>query len=506
MFRRRCFSIVMPVLAAVLAVSVAQAEGPVPGDVFKELKWIANGGCAGAWRIASDACANLYFPGQNSAGQNYSFPGEIDKTDATKVEVSVQKVMCHDGTTGFQVQMNNSGTWHDLGYGDGSTIPGDTYQYMTYPAIEIPLSEINDGTNQIKMQVSAGSGWCPQNLVYGGTLRAYYPQGTGSHPTGSITAPANNAEITTTSVDLEVSVEGDVAQVDYIYNGYGVNWEGEGNYEQWHYHMYAGEIMHHIGTAEGAPWSVTWNTEWVPSQPDGTVEVCARIVGTNGMVYMTDAITLYLQRTGHSAEIGEPTGTPAAWVTRSGGKSVNFTLEGDPSNGTAAMVCWSSWGDLCGGGNVNGTGFGCGSDLGGYNNRFHEADLDPGALNNGSNTLTIDGGGHHGMEVNWPGPMVVVQYSTDDPPVSVRAAKPEFAVRREEQIATVRNVNARSFSVDVAASGSHGVRVVNATGRVMAARQGANPQSHTFEGLAGGVYFVRVVSTGGTRTSTVTIE
>jgi len=490
MFSNKFLFYILPVF---LLVFNFNARGnPEPGDVFKELVWVANGGCAGAVRIASDACAATYFPGQNSANQNFTFPGTISKDGAIKAEVSIQKVMCHDGTTGFELQMNNSGNWHALGYGEGSTIPNDSYQYMIYPSIEIPLDEIAEGENVIKFRVSASSGWCPQNLVYGGTLRVYYPAGSVEHPTGAISC--GSGAVIGMSAELSADVTGNVDRVDFIYKGLGVNWEGEGNYTQWHYHFFKGDIMHHIGSATSSPWNVTWNTEWVPTQPEGKLEVCARLVGSNGMVCMTDAIALFLQRTGHSVEIGQPYNVPAAWVTRSGAKSENFDLSGNTGNAKAARVCWSSWGDHCGGGNVNGTKFGCGSDVGGYNPRFHEAELDAGAVRNGQNTLTIDWGGHHGMEVNWPGPMVLVQYSDSDPKVSVGIeADKTKAVVFTDRLAVTKTANGAALKVAVLQQGAHTIQIFSSNGTLLARRDGASAMTHEIElgQHASGMYLVR---------------
>lgn len=407
--------------------------------------------------------------------------------------------MCHDNTTGFELQMNNSGTWRALGYGPNATIPSDKYQYAIYPSIDIPLAEIKDGQNQIQFRV-APTGWCAQSLVYGATLRVYYKKGSVDHPTGSIATSDVKIGL---SADLEATAAGDISRVDFVYKGHGVNWEGEGNYTQWHYHFFKDKIQHRIGSATASPWKTTWNTEWVPTQPEGELQVCARLVGTDDMVCMTDALTLYLQRAGHSVELGEPYNVPEAWVTRKGAKSENFDIEGDPSKAKKALVCWSSWGDHCGGGNVNGTKFGCGSNVSGYNMRFHEADLAPNAVRKGQNKLTIDGGGHHGMEVNWPGPMVLVQYSVDDPTVNVVAAQ------RTDELRTHSGLNitqaARGLSVRANATGNHRVDILEPNGRLLDSRSGYGPARYDIT-LRPGVYVVQAAGTSGVQTRQFVVD
>lgn len=477
---------------------------PAPGDIFKEHKW-----AAGMIRIASPACAALYFPSGNSANINFTLSGTVSKTNAIKAEVTVQKVLCHDATTGFEVQLNSSGKWHALGYGVGSTIPGDNYQYMIFPSIAIPLDEIKDGQNVIMMRV-ASSGWCPQNLAYGAILRVYYSSSV-THPTGSITAPSANSVIGK-SVNITASTTGSIKQVDYIYNGLGVNWEGEGNFTQWHYHFDGLNIMHHLGTATSAPYQVAWNTEWIPTQPDGKLNVCARIVGNDDMVYMTEAVTLFLQRTGHSVEICTPSNVPAVWVTRAGAKSENFNVVGNIANAKAARICWSSWGESCIGGNVNGTAFTC-SGAGGYAVGYTTTTLAVTALKKGQNTLTISGSAsnEHGMEVNWPGPMVSIQYSDDDPKVTVKTETPVNKISTDRSFKIMKNLSGRSFSIAVNAkpSENHIVEIMTLNGRILTTRQGLGRTTYDFNAkmrFSGAIYLVRVKTGEKTETRKLILE
>ena len=131
--------------------------------------------------------------------------------------------------------------------------------------------------------------------------------------------------------------------MDFIGHYEDVNYEGDGLYTQWHYHFFHGKLLHHLGTAQEAPYRVTWDTSWVPDQKQ-PMAIAARIVGGNGMIYMTEAVTdLSLDRAGLHVELCKPYDIPKKWATRSGEKQEHFVVTGDLSKAVAAQLVWSSW-------------------------------------------------------------------------------------------------------------------------------------------------------------------
>ena len=208
-----------------------------------------------------------------------------------------------------------------------------------------------------------------------------------------------------------------IARVDYVGLYDDVNLEGDGVYRQWHYLYFHGELKHHIGSATRAPWTVEWDTSWIPDQRE-PMQLCARITDRSGLTYQTPALTgLRLQRPGLSVELCKPYDIPVKWVTRSGAKSERFEVRGDLSQARAAQLVWCSWSPgYMRGIEINGTPV---FDREGpnYQTYYHRVTLnDVKALRPGTNTLTtgktpkINGKMVHGMEVNWPGIMVLIQY------------------------------------------------------------------------------------------------
>ncbi len=177
--------------------------------------------------------------------------------------------------------------------------------------------------------------------------------------------------------------------------------------------FFHGEIMNHLGTAATAPFSVTWDTSWTPDQ-DQPVKIAARFIDETGMIYMTDAVTdLKLARPDLSVELCKPYNVPKQWVTRKGEKQENFDVTGDLSRAVAAQLVWVSWSP----GYMNGIYINGKKVFHNEGPRYkyyaHRVSLDDlRVLKGGTNTLSTGGGqkGVHGMEVNWPGIMVLIQY------------------------------------------------------------------------------------------------
>ncbi|MBD3391672.1 MAG: hypothetical protein GF418_06440 [Chitinivibrionales bacterium] len=483
---------------------------PEPGDVFKEHIWPVGGGFFRIGGSLTQAGPNVHL----------DFPGNVDLTNAIKAEFYIEKVQCHCGTMDLQVSVNGN-DWILLPFPPTLPEPVDVwptapadYQHHSYPTVEIPLDQLQDGANSFRLDVDP-EGWWPQNLTYGCMLRVYYDPDKVDHATGRIVTPesgatvGNNAEYT---IDISAEVEGDnVAQVDFLGWYDGVNWEGDGIYQQWHYHFYRCEIQHHIGTAGSAPYSTTWNTEWVPDQAD-PMKLVARIVQNTSennvrLVTMTDAVDgLVLSRENFGVELCKPYEVPVWWVSRmQEEKAEKFDVTGTMANANAARMMWSAWcGTYCDAYNINGTRVaGKGPDWTGYNYWAAEADITAhlSAIQEGENTLStqITSPGSHGTEINWPGIQVLIQY---DQVHQTEAARPDAAGDIAWSVADMK-LSARQGSLIVkglpAGAGRVVVRTLN--GRRVAARDYADGCAavrvdHSI--LAPGVFVAAVESRSGT--------
>lgn len=411
-------------IAWVLAGSATVGSSrPTPGDVFREYLW---------WNEQGDAGGSLRVGGKE--GQEHPdrgwahgyinapvvLPQDFDLEHAIRVEVVIEKILCHECTRGLAIEINGN-PWISVPEAEAIAYPQWEYQHHIYPAVPVPLSFLKKGLgNQFRMRVDPEHPWkWPQNLIYGVHFRVYYDPAKKPHPTGKITSLESGAKLGR-SVRLEVeatSPAGKVTQVDYVGHYEDVNYEGDGLYTQWHYHFFHGRIMNHIGSAREAPWQVTWDTSWTPNQRQ-PMALSARVIDSSGMIFMTPAVTdLAFERPGFSVELCKPYDIPKKWATRAGEKSERFDVSGDLKKAVAAQLVWSSWSPgYMRGISINGTKV-FESEGPNYQYFFHRVAVSRmDVFKPGVNTLTtgktplIDGQMVHGMEVNWPGIMVLIQY------------------------------------------------------------------------------------------------
>ncbi len=404
---------IWPAIGLLLCGSLAAQ--PVPGNVFREYRWFHEEGDAGqAMRVGSRETTT--YPRSGLA----QWPFELDLAGAVKAEIVAEKILCHDGTTGLAIQINDSDWFY---FPEASQIPAPqaVYQHHIYPVLRVPLSVFKPGPgNQFRMRVDRTHPWnWPQNLINGLHIRIYYDPKTRPHPSGAITS-LKDSDSLGDAVDLTVdanSPNGNISRVDYVGLYEDVNLEGDGVYRQWHYLYFHGKLMRHIGSATEAPFAVSWDTTWIPDQKE-PLQICARITDNAGITYQTEAITdLSLQRDKRSVELCKPYNIPRKWVTRSGRKTEYFDVLGKLNRAKAAQLVWSSWSPgYMRGISINGTQV---FDREGphYQTYHHRVTLnDLTVFRSGRNELTtgmtpkINGKMVHGMEVNWPGIMVLIQY------------------------------------------------------------------------------------------------
>lgn len=412
-------------LALVIILLLCQdIEGqPTPGDVFREYRWFHEKGDAGQ-SIRVGGKKGTYHPDRGSAhdyiNAPFTWPFDIDLEDAVKTEIVAEKVLCHDGTTGLAIQINDS-EWFYFPEATHIPVPQAKYQHHTYPVLRVPLSVFKSGSgNSFRLRVDPKHPWnWPQNLINGLHIRIYYDPKTKPHPSGTVTSPqAGDSLGDTAKLTVNAhSPDSTISRVDYVGLYEDVNLEGDGVYRQWHYLYFHGRLMHHIGSANQAPFTVHWDTSWIPDQKE-PIHIAARISDSTGLTYQTEAITgLLLQRKARSVELCKPYCVPQKWVTRSGEKTEYFDIQGDQSRAEAVQLVWSSWSPgYMRGISINGTQV---FDREGpnYQTCYHRMILkDLSVFRSSRNKLTtaktpkIDGKMVHGMEVNWPGIMVLIQY------------------------------------------------------------------------------------------------
>ena len=398
-------------MAIVMISTVEAFSQPAPGDVFREYMWSQEDG---------DAGGSLRVGGRVGYEGSINLEHDFDLEHATKAEVVIEKILCHDNTTGLAIQINE-GDWIYVPEPVAIPVPQCAYQHHFYPTVRIPLSCLQHGRdNRFQMKVDTKHPWnWPQNLIYGVHFRIYYDPAEKPHPTGRIISPTSDGTVRRSQrLSVEASSpNGTIEQVDYIGLCEDVNFEGDGIYRQWHYHFFHGRILNHTGSSTNAPFEVTWDTSWVPDQKE-PIHIAARIRDSAGMITMTEAVSnLHLVRPGLSVELCKPYHIPSKWVTRSGEKEERFDVAGNLERAVAAQLVWSSWSP----GYMRGVYINdvkvFDSEGPHYQYYAHRVTIeDVSCFKQGVNVLKtgktpkINGKMVHGMEVNWPGIMVLIQY------------------------------------------------------------------------------------------------
>ncbi len=337
----RCFVTVF-MLCAVTSLMPAQ---PAPGDVYKEYVWYnETGEAGGALRVGGRLDYHLLDSAYNYIGEGVIKPEfNINLKDAIAAELVVEKMLCHEGTEGLRIIINQKPPVY-IPESENIPEPQSAYAHHFNAVVPVDLSLLLPGKeNTFSFEVDTAGHWWPQNLVYGMILRIYHEPSV-IETTGKITSPVDGEILAQVNkIIIETANPEGVTQIDLIGYYKDADLEGDGIYQQWHYGFHKGEIFNHIGTISKAPYQFSWDTEWIPDQ-DENVQIMARIIRTDGYIYMTEAVKdLSLSRPGISVELCEPFDQPEGWFTRKGEFQEGFNISGNLEHAVEAKMVFKSW-------------------------------------------------------------------------------------------------------------------------------------------------------------------
>jgi hypothetical protein len=412
------------ILFALITISIVVNAQFKPGDVFKEYSWTVPKPSKPGQEPYLRVCGDGYYEDQTRKGSTlfdpgyiedgwFTLPQNLDLADALRAEIVVEKMLCHDGSTGLAVKFNNSDF---LRFPEASGIPQPQEEYLhhTYPTVSIPLINLKTGerANKFRFSLDAKQRWgMPQNMVYGMVLRIYYkPNKTNTK--ASIVSQKNGDTIGE-KVELKVQANTNTAKTEFIGLFEDINMEGDGNYYQWHHRYFKGELTGHIGSSSNG--SFIWNTEWVPDQTK-PIKIAARVIDSQGLILVTEAVENLILKRPYSVELCKPYDIPRRWATREREFSSAFDVKGNINNAEKFRIVTTTWSP----GYMNGL----------YVNNwlvldresckycFHIIDkvLDhPDWLGNMNEIKTghtplLKGKMTHGTEIQYPGPTVLVKY------------------------------------------------------------------------------------------------
>jgi len=437
--------------------------GPIPGDVYREYSRVMTGN---QWRVtdpnAINPTAQAYLP-----NPVLSLPID-DLEGATRAEVIIDLWGGHSGTFDKRFQFNNNG-WITIPELTTTPTAGECYLSQTNPVIEIPLTHLVQGLNTFEgtsggqRQNCGDFGW-GQWGWFGIIVRVYYDSSKLSmDPTQNrIISPMSYSSITDNPQITAIAQSPvGINKIEFLafYEGYDT--DGDGYYQQWHgdYHRGSSDtqmsLKNHVGTVTESPYSVGWNTDWIPDQVPESVKLQARIQDNNGYWYVADEIHhLTLQRDQVMVEFYKPDQVPKVFWIRNNNfeksSNINIPLTANLGNAVGAAMHVKTWN---------------GADIGSFpystlfNNEylstlygqghFYSFDVINVPLTQialGDNLVTFNSDTtHHGIEVLWPGPALFVRSDLGD------NVAPNIKIQPSNQLALIGGI--ASFYIDAEGSG-----------------------------------------------------
>ncbi len=416
------------ILLSLFCLNYLLAE-PQPGDVFREYTYVKNDRLMLIYADSSsyrEQCKEQQ-PPEEIIVKN------IDLDKAIKVEVIAEHWGGHCGSSKRSVRVNNNNPIplpliQNVTEGH---LPECYYTTQLRQAVEIPLNQWKEGDNTLSFSVSEQTcysfdwGWF---WVYGVVVRVYYDESK-PHAEGKITNLVSNSSIGDFP-EIAVHVPNDIDSVERVeFIGFyeDFDWEGNGVFRQWHYQYdltdlqydFGSEIKkslkYNIGTDLNQPFSVIWDTYHLPDQ-EKPMEIAARIVLKNGITSITPAIkglTLNRQR---KVKMYKTENVPEEFSVRIGKKkSCHITLPDGLANARMAWITVSTWSAATNDNSVHEIGINghrLADNFGEFHHfRYNRIPVPIEYLKQGENEIYIysefEG---HGLEINWPGPVIMVEY------------------------------------------------------------------------------------------------
>lgn len=405
-------------LLCLITVKGLAQQGPRPGDIYRE--YAVNLRTEDNWRVTDPGATH---PGAAEFLPNPVLSLQIDDLDkAVRAEVLMDIWGGHPGTSGKQFRFN-ANSWIDIPRVPPLVISSQCYMKQYNVILDLPLEYLHEGENTFEgtsgRQVCGNFNW-GQWGWYVMMVRVYY-QPEKAHTAGQISYPLSGDTITDDPViEISTADSGSVSSVQILGHYYGYDEDGDGYYKDWHRAYHDTEISGHIGTLEETPFQHTWNTRHIPDQEAGSVSFLARVQDTSGIWFVSGIVNgITLQRPDSlSVRMHKAYDVQERFWVRAGQSKHCYINVNDPGQAMEAYLyhrTWNAGDDEAAGGTiekplrVNGHAYKCY----GKNHRFalSGVQIATGDLKEGANKIAYTSNTvHHGIEILWPGPALVVRY------------------------------------------------------------------------------------------------
>ena len=391
---------------------------PTPGDVFREYH-VVGGGSNGHENMewADEFVYISHHTDEKGTKGDRSFKN-IDLENAIKAEFVASYWGGHIGSENRRVIFNDNPGVNLPLIKNTPNQPECYFSQQCQAACEIPLDYLKQGENKFRLEVddqicySFNWGWFWTNQV---VLRVYYDSSKVDYPYGIIDSPEPNSTITGFS-KISCKIErGNVEKLEFIGKYQDFSWEGTGEFDTWHgiFYMKDTNMQKHIGTAIGMYPYLNWDCRWVIDQEN--IRIAARLVDTSGMIYITERVKgITLAHRDRVVKMYPASDVPENFATQTDSAMCSIHIPDDLSNAFVAKIIMSTFS----GGTVDREVYI--NDIpivkGGWG-RWHRLDfceeyVPVKVLKKGYNEFKIkaDMPGEHAFEVNWPGPVLFIEY------------------------------------------------------------------------------------------------
>lgn len=174
------------------------------------------------------------------------------------------------------------------------------------------------------------------------------------------------------------------------------------------------KMQKHIGTVGGLYPYLNWKNRWIPDQQG--IKIAARLIDKSGMIYMTEAVeNLTLNHGERIVKMYVASDVPEAFATQTDSSECKIIIDGSLEKAFTAKIIFSTFS----GGTTDREVYINDKALlkGGWGEwhrlAFCEEPVPIKLLKQGENFFKIKAHfpREHAFEVNWPGPVILIEYS-----------------------------------------------------------------------------------------------
>jgi hypothetical protein len=297
------------------------------------------------------------------------------------------------------------------------------YHYTTLPVHPFHLVQ---GVNSLVMQLDRGTSFLGNYMIDNLCVRGYVADG---HPAvreaglagfrASVITDATRCELkdrTMVSLRTDRAFAAKIERVEFYARHEDFDENGNQLGYDWRFTTVGRDPRDHVGTAEAAPFSVSWDTTTIPSQ-DRCIELCALVRFHGGLCWWSPIASRQFLRRGRRTVRLYPASTlpDCYWSRDNQAKTSTTELDFDPAEVDRAWLCTRIWdggeGTQRNYFTLNGRQFDIATGKAPHVPVIRRLEVPAEVLKRGTNTFVLNSQTeHHGIEMLVPYPVLKVRF------------------------------------------------------------------------------------------------